>query len=76
MQSNNLVSLIVDSSTGVSYERPLTVGEIAQMDRDLKESESFINNMIIKKQRTADIKQKLLLGKKLTKEEIDIVFGE
>ena len=76
MQSNNLVSLIVDSSTGISYERPLTVGEIAQMDRDLKESESFINNMIIKKQRTADIKQKLLLGKKLTKEEIDTMFGE
>jgi hypothetical protein len=76
MQSNNLVSLIVDSSTGISYERPLTVGEIAQMDRDLKESESFINNMIIKKQRIADIKQKLLLGKKLTKEEIDTMFGE
>ena len=76
MQNNNLVSLIVDSSTGTYYERPLTVGEIAQMDRDLKESESFINSVIIKKQHVMDIKQKLLLGEKLTKEEIDIMFGD
>jgi len=76
MQDNKLVALIVDSSTGMSYERPLTISEIAQMDRDLKESQEFINKINNKKNKIEEIKQKLNEGNKLTKEEIDLLFGE
>lgn len=68
--------IVVDASTGVYFEKPLTVGEIAQLDRDRKESEEFINSITAREEKINKIKNKLLMGEKLTEEEFKTLFGE
>ncbi len=77
MQNNRTLSkIIIDASTGASFEQPLTVGEIAQIDRDLKESQDFINSINNRKQQIDSIKQKIISGEKLTEQEVTTLFGE
>lgn len=72
----NLKKIIVDSSSGSSYEIPLTTAEIAQLDRDRKEAEEFFNKVQSSKKNIDEIKNKLLSGNSITSEEFKILFGE
>lgn len=71
-----LKKIITDATTGVSYERPLTVSEIAQLDRDKKEAEVLFSSISETKKKIENIKIKLLNKEFLTEEEVSLLFGE